>query len=112
MHFLRRGLQENLGPSGMQSRAVALQRYGPQIKSVSGTCFHERQPLSVRREGPRNLTVPALSQGCGLPDPSERVTGIPSPIAKNAMYRPSGLHTSWLAFPVKVNCVIVSRCQS
>ena len=50
-------------------------------------------------------------KGCGLPDPSERVTDMPSPIARNAMYRPSGLHTGSTA-PVKVKRVIVSRCQS
>jgi hypothetical protein len=51
-------------------------------------------------------------KGCGLPNPSERVTDMPSPGARNAMYRPSGLHKGALGFPVKVKRVIVSRCQS
>ena len=50
-------------------------------------------------------------KGCGLPDPSERVTDMPSPSVMNAMYRPSGVHTGSTA-PVKVRRVIVSRCQS
>jgi len=40
--------------------------------------------------------------GCDLPDPSERVTDVPSPATSNAMYRPSGLHSGAKAFPVKV----------
>ena len=51
-------------------------------------------------------------KGWGFPAPSERVTDMPSPAARNAMYRPSGLHTGWTLFPANVKRVIVSRCQS
>ena len=51
-------------------------------------------------------------KGWGFPAPSERVTDMPSPAARNAMYRPSGLHTGWTLFPANVKRVIVSRGQS